>query len=76
MKQQKQLRIIVYPADVALITGKSDRSSRRLLAEIRKAHNKQDHQLVTYYELADRLGMQKDMVLRYINNQLVVQEEE
>lgn len=49
---KKMNRIIIYPQDVALITGKSDRYGRMIIKRIKSHLSKEDHQLVTIPEFA------------------------
>jgi hypothetical protein len=50
-------RIVIYPKDVMLITGKSERSSRMLLSEIKNYLNKNSKQFVTVKEFATYTGI-------------------
>ncbi len=60
-------RIIIYPKDIMLITGKSERYSRDLLKKIKSYLNKKEHQQLSIQELSDYLGLKKDEVLGIIN---------
>ena len=59
-------RIIIYPKDVAIVTGKSDRYGRMLIANIKKHLGKQNHQLVTIEEFATYIGVDADLVAAQI----------
>ena len=59
-------RICIYPKDVERITGKSSRSGRRLLAQVREHYQKNEKQLVTLDEFCSYTGINIDQVKRYI----------
>jgi hypothetical protein len=59
-------RSCIYPKDVQRITGKSERSGRRLLQKIRGEMGKQEHQFVTIEEFASYTGINPDQVRQYI----------
>lgn len=48
----------IYPKDVQLITGKSERHSRNTINEIRKNLNKEKHQPLTFGEFCAYMGLQ------------------
>jgi len=50
-------RIVIYPQDIALITGKSDRYGRMIIKRIKIDLEKEDHHLVTIQEFAAYMGM-------------------
>ncbi|WP_338396143.1 hypothetical protein [Fulvitalea axinellae] len=54
-------RIVIYPKDIQIVTGKSPSGARRELREVRKALGKGDHQYVTLEEYAEHsgIGLQK-----------------
>jgi hypothetical protein len=55
-------RLCVYPKDVQLITGKSERWGRMLLERIREALNKEEHQFITVEEFCNYTGFKVDQV--------------
>lgn len=55
-------RVIIYPKDIMLITGKSERYSRDLLKKIKSHLNKKDHQFVSVQEFCDYLGLKSDEI--------------
>jgi hypothetical protein len=61
-----QKRSCIYPKDVQRITGKSERSGRRLLQKIKEELGKQEHQFVTIEEFASYTGINSDLVHQYI----------
>ena len=49
-------RICIYPKDVQIVTGKSERWGREIIKKIKSKFNKEDHQLVTIDEFCSYLG--------------------
>ncbi len=50
-------RIVIYPQDVALITGRSDRYGRMIIKRIKENLKKEDHHLVTIKEFSEYMGI-------------------
>ena len=59
-------RICIYPQDVQLITGKSERYGRKIIKNIKDILNKQKHQLVTIDEFCNYMGLKKEEVILFI----------
>ena len=59
-------RICIYPKDIERITGKSNRSSQRLLAQIRNHCQKSEKQLVSVEEFCRFTGLDIEHVKLYI----------
>ena len=59
-------RICIYPKDVQLITGKSERYGRFLLTQIKKHNKKQEHQFVTIDEFCQYTGLKAEQVHPFI----------
>ncbi|MBN2806608.1 MAG: hypothetical protein JXR22_08100 [Prolixibacteraceae bacterium] len=59
-------RSCIYPKDVQRITGKSERSGRRLLQKIRMEQGKQSHQYVTIDDFSTYTGIKPDLVRQYM----------
>jgi hypothetical protein len=59
-------RICIYPKDVQIITGKSERWGRDVIKKIKGHYNKQQHQVVTVEELCQYLGLQQEVVTRQL----------
>ncbi|MFZ2906263.1 MAG: hypothetical protein WAZ98_08680 [Cyclobacteriaceae bacterium] len=55
-------RIIIYPKDVQLITGKSERYGRSLLKRIKTHLKKADHQFVSVEEFCSYTGLKYEQV--------------
>jgi hypothetical protein len=65
MKEVK--RICIYPKDIALITGKSERHGRRILERIKLELQKDTHQIVTINEFCNYMGVEKREIEKIIN---------
>ncbi|HNW97983.1 MAG TPA: hypothetical protein PKK00_06195 [Bacteroidales bacterium] len=50
-------RVCIYPKDIQLITGKSERWGRDIIRKIKQEFNKQEHQLVTIDEFCSYMGL-------------------
>ncbi|TAJ04868.1 hypothetical protein DMA11_23740 [Marinilabiliaceae bacterium JC017] len=61
-------RICIYPKDVQRITGKSEKSGRRLLKKIREQLGKEDHQFITTEEFAEYTGIATQLIQRYLTD--------
>lgn len=51
-------RICIYPKDVQMVTGKSERYGRSIIKKIKDNLNKEAHQLVTIDEFCDFMGFE------------------
>jgi hypothetical protein len=49
-------RLCIYPKDVQIVTGKSERWGRDVIKKIKTQFSKQDHQLVTIDEFCNYMG--------------------
>ncbi len=61
-------RICIYPKDIQLITGRSERYGRKLIQDIREYLGKESHQFITTEEFSDYTGISVDVVNRFIQN--------
>lgn len=59
-------RLCVYPKDIMIITGRSDRYGRKLYKQIKDHFNKKQHQVVTVEEFCQYLGLQPDAVVKQL----------
>lgn len=55
-------RICIYPKDVQVITGKSERWGRDIIKKIKETYNKEKHQLVTIEEFCNYTGLSHELV--------------
>lgn len=61
-------RICIYAKDIQLLTGKSERYARKLVALARKHNNKSKDQLLTIKEFCDFMHLDETEVRRSILN--------
>ena len=61
-------RTVIYPKDIQRITGKSERTGRRILDRIREQKGKEKHQLITVSEFAHYTGIDVETVQDYITD--------
>lgn len=59
-------RLCIYPKDIMVITGRSDRYGRNLIKRIKDHFNKQTHQVVTIEEFCLYMGLQYDVVAKQL----------
>ena len=59
-------RLIIYPKDISIITGKSDRYGRSIITKIKKHLSKQDHQSITIKEYSDYSGIPLHLIEKSI----------
>ncbi len=59
MTKLEAKRICIYPKDVQLLTGKSERSARKIIARLKLIHSKNKHQLVSVKEFCDYIGLEE-----------------
>ena len=60
-------RICIYPQDIEVITGKSERYGRKVIKNIKDNLNKQKHQLVTIDEFCKYMGFEYEKIKELIN---------
>ena len=60
-------RIIICTKDIQRITGKCERTARKIIAKIKASYNKPAHGLVTLEEFCSYCGLKKEEVLTAIN---------
>ena len=57
LKLLQMERLCIYPKDVQIVTGKSERYGRSLIREIKKKFSKESHHLVTIEEFCNYTGI-------------------
>ena len=62
-----QKRIVIYPKDVALITGRNERYGRKVLQKIKALHKKESHQFITVKEFSTYMGINADEVYKLLH---------
>jgi hypothetical protein len=66
MPQLVPNRIVIYPKDVQNITGKKERSARKLISDIRQELGKSKQEFITIYEFCHYTGLQKEQVEAFL----------
>jgi hypothetical protein len=61
-------RIVLYTKDIIIITGKSESSARRMMAEIRKKYHKEKGALVSVDDFCGYTGLQEEKVRELLRN--------
>ena len=61
-------RICIYPKDVQVVTGKSERYGRKLIQDIKRRFLKENHQLVTIEEFCNYTGLSLNSVKQVLLN--------
>jgi hypothetical protein len=59
-------RLCIYPKDIQIVTGRSERYGRNVIKKIKDNLNKQQHQLVTVDEFCQFMGLQQESVTRQL----------
>lgn len=60
--KKKFIRMVIYPKDVAKITGKSERYSRKLIQQIKINLNRSKNQFITIEEFCHFTGFNIELV--------------
>ena len=58
--------LIIYPKDIHLITGKSERQCRNSIMLIKNKLNKDKHQLLTIAEFCNYMGLDVEVIQKMI----------
>lgn len=59
-------RLIIYPKDVAAITGKNYRTSWSLLLKIKTYYGKESHHVVSVTEFCEYMGLKVEDVISIV----------
>ncbi len=59
-------RVCIYPKDIQLITGRSERYGRKLIQTIKDVLDKKPHQFITIKEFSEYSGIELDTINDYI----------
>ena len=59
-------RIIIYTKDVVNITGRSERTARRILSTIRKKNNKTPTSFVSIHEFCSHTGLKEEAIVPFL----------
>jgi hypothetical protein len=50
-------RLCIYPKDIQIVTGRSERYGRIIIKKIKEALSKPDHQFITIEEFCEYMGL-------------------
>lgn len=64
--KQRMRRVIIYPKDIMILTGKSERNARALHGRIREHFGKQRHQVLMVSEFCEYMGMNVEEVRKMV----------
>jgi hypothetical protein len=59
-------RIVIYPKDIMIITGKSERYSREILKKVKAHLSKEEYQYITVNEFCIYMGLDSDQIMKMI----------
>ncbi len=59
-------RVVIYPKDIQLLTGKSYRHALYLNREVKEYYKKEKHQLLTIYEFGEYTGISAEIIRAHI----------
>jgi hypothetical protein len=59
-------RLCIYPKDIQIITGRSDRYGRNLIKKIKDHLSREQNQVVTVEEFCQYLGLQQEVVVKQL----------
>jgi len=68
MQQTIPNRIVIYAKDIMNITGRKERTARKLLARIKKKYKKGRGDFITVYEFCEFTGLKKENVNEFLQN--------
>ena len=68
MQQTIPNRIVIYAKDITNITGRKERTARKLLAQIRKKYKKKKGSFITIEEFCEFTGLKKETVHQFLVN--------
>jgi hypothetical protein len=66
--RKSPLRVVLYPKDVENITGRSDRTARKLLQNIRVALGKPPSSFVTIKEFSAFYGIDEELIYDFLKD--------
>jgi hypothetical protein len=68
LNRKLMVRLCIYPKDIQIVTGKSERYGRRLLKKIKDDIAKENHQYITVEEFCTFTGLKIDEVNRVLKH--------
>lgn len=61
-------RLCIYPKDIVIITGKSERYARKLLHELKQELGKKPNQFITIKEFSEFAGLNEEEINEIIQD--------
>lgn len=55
-------RVVIYPKDIMVVTGKSERYSRTILKRMKTHFKKEEYQCITINEFCKYLGLDEELI--------------
>ena len=59
-------RVVIYPKDIMVVTGKSERHSRTLLKRMKTHFKKEEYQYITIKEFCAYMGLDEVLISEMI----------
>ena len=59
-------RIVIYAKDIQNITGRSERTSRKMMSALRKKYNKNRGDFITVEEFCSYAGIKENQVVKFL----------
>ena len=59
-------RVVIYPKDIMVVTGKSERHSRTLLKRMKTHFKKEEYQYITITEFCVYMGLDEVLISEMI----------
>ena len=66
MQEIVPIRIVIYAKDISNITGKKERTARKIIAQIRRKYNKKPGDFITVYEFCEYTGLNEERVRQFL----------
>ena len=66
MQQTIPNRIVIYAKDIMNITGRKERTARKLLAQIRKKYKKKKGEFISVKEFAEFTSLDIDLIKAFL----------
>lgn len=66
LPKKVQPRLVIYASDVERMTGRSPRTARKMLQDIRKKNNKSKSAFVTVREFAEHSGIDEASIKDFL----------
>jgi hypothetical protein len=66
MQEIVPIRIVIYAKDISNITGRKERTARKILAQIHCRHNKKPGDLIPVYEFCEHTGLKEEKVWQFL----------